>query len=163
MEYRTVFDIADGYQQWGMPLWGLLMTLLALGNVIDLNKSSALWWSRNFMKCKAGGYVGLGFATLWTALAFGSTYGSYYELRAAAIGGDCRVEEGIVTKFRPPADAGGKGRENFCVAETCFAYAQYTAYAGFHNTSAHGGPLRDGLHVRVTHVGNAIVKLQIAP
>lgn len=115
------------------------------------------------MTCKAGGYAALGFATLWTSLAFGSTYGSYYEFRAAANSGDFRVEEGIVTKFRPPADVGGKGPEQFCVADTCFAYSKYVAYAGFHNTSAHGGPLREGLQVRVTHVGNAIVRLQIAP
>ena len=162
MEYRTVFDIANGYQQWGLSLWGLLMTVLALANIVEQRKSSAVWWSRNFMKSKAGGYVGLGFAILWTLLVFVSTYGSYYELNRATNNGESRVEEGIVTRFRPPADSGGKGREQFCVAASCFAYAQYVAYGGFHDTSAHGGPIREGLHVRVTHVRNAIVKLEIA-
>lgn len=162
MEYRTVFDIANGYQQWGLALWGAMFSLLTLGEVVKQWTSSAVWWSRSFMKCKAGALVCLGFALCWTALTFGSTYGSYAELRDAANGNDVRVEEGVITRFSPPPDAGGKGRERFCVLDACFNYAEYLAYAGFHNTSAHGGPLREGLQVRVTHVGNAILKLEIA-
>ena len=52
--------------------------------------------------------------------------------------------------------------ERFCVSGTCFEYSDYVVTGGFNNTSSHGGPIRAGLPVRVSHVGDRIVKLEIA-
>ena len=59
--------------------------------------------------------------------------------------------------------AGGHRGEHFCVADACFDYADFIVTAAFNNTSSHGGPINEGLPARVTYVGNAIVKLGLAP
>jgi hypothetical protein len=51
--------------------------------------------------------------------------------------------------------------ESFCVSGVCFRYSDYVVTAGFNQTSSHGGPIRDGLPVRVTYIGNTIVKLEV--
>jgi len=52
--------------------------------------------------------------------------------------------------------------ERFCVSGVCFAYSDFVITSGFNNTSSHGGPIREGLPVRVTYVGDMIVKLEVA-
>jgi hypothetical protein len=46
-----------------------------------------------------------------------------------------------------------------------FAYSDYVVTPGFNNTSSHGGPMREGLYVRIHYTGSvtgvAIVKLEV--
>ena len=56
----------------------------------------------------------------------------------------------------------GHAMEHFCVRQACFEYSDFVITAGFNNTASYGGPIRDGLPVRVTYVGNAIAKLEVA-
>lgn len=58
--------------------------------------------------------------------------------------------------------ATGHAMEKFCVADACFEYSEYVISGGFNNTSSHGWPIREGLRVRATYVGNSIVKLEVA-
>jgi hypothetical protein len=41
------------------------------------------------------------------------------------------------------------------------SYSDYVVTAGFNNTASHGGPIRQDLPVRISYVGNSIVKLEI--
>ena len=50
----------------------------------------------------------------------------------------------------------------FSVAGRRFSYSDYVVTAGFRQTTAHGGPIREGLRVRVTHAGNTILRLEVA-
>ena len=59
-------------------------------------------------------------------------------------------------------DLQGPEWERFCVEDKCFQYSDSDTGAGFNNTSSHGGPIKSGLHVRVTFVANTIVKLEVA-
>jgi len=70
------------------------------------------------------------------------------------------VVEGTVSRF-VPMPVTGHAMERFCVHDTCFEYSDFVITSGFNNTSSHGGPIREGLPVRVTFVGNKIVKLEI--
>lgn len=74
------------------------------------------------------------------------------------------VVSGIVRDFSPmPFE--GHAYEQFCVDTTCFHYSDYEKTGGFNHTSSHGGPIREGLPVRVTYAAssrqNVILKLEI--
>jgi len=161
MEYRTVFDVAGvGYEPWSFPAFGLVF--VAVGSaLVARRKSLPGWWGKHPSASTWFAVFFLGFAILWTLGAFLSTYSEYSSLSKAKIANDVRVVEGVVTNFKP-MPAAGHTMERFCVSEQCFAYSDYVVTGGFNNTSSHGGPIRAGLEVRVSYVGNSIVKLEVA-
>ena len=74
--------------------------------------------------------------------------------------GRCAVVEGRVTGFVPPRYK-SQTAESFNVGSQHFAYSDETVTAGFHISSSQGGPIHEGLYVRVTSLGNSIVRLEI--
>lgn len=78
--------------------------------------------------------------------------------------GNVAVVEGAVENFHP-MPVQGHDTERFSVAGTQFAYSDYMQTGGFNNSASHGGPIREGLPVRITYVpgsyNNVIVKLEI--
>lgn len=95
-------------------------------------------------------------------MTFSSTYVTHRRLMDAIASAQAQVVEGEVTRF-VPMPASGHAMERFCVQQDCFAYSDYVVTGGFNNAASHGGPIRNGLAVRVTHVGVTIVKLELAP
>ena len=75
--------------------------------------------------------------------------------------GHYRVIEGNVTNFRPMPFAGHK-METFSVAGVPFSYSDYILSPCFNNTTSHGGPIHDGLPVRISYNENCILKLEVA-
>ena len=76
--------------------------------------------------------------------------------------GVAEVVEGEVQDFQPMPRT-GKGTEQFTVGGVRFAYSDYIVGPGFNRTSRNGGPIREGLHVRIHYSGDsaAILKLEI--
>lgn len=161
MHYHTVFDVATaGYKSWTFPASGLIF--IAIGAVLVANRKNLPGrWSKRPKASNAFAFFFLGFAVLWTLSSFLSTYGEYTTLSTASESDGRKVVEGAVTDFRP-MPVTGHAMEKFCVSGACFEYSDYVITGGFNNTSLHGGPIREGLQVRVTYVDNAIVKLEIA-
>ena len=56
----------------------------------------------------------------------------------------------------------GHSDESFVVGGRRFSYSDFVVTSGFHNAASHGGPIREGLYVRVTYLGNLILRLEIA-
>jgi hypothetical protein len=56
----------------------------------------------------------------------------------------------------------GHANEHFTVCGVPFSYSDYVVTEGFNRTSSHGGPMREGLWVRITYVGDIIARLEIA-
>ena len=104
------------------------------------------------------------FATLfgiaWSGAWF-LNYSIYARLHGAVDRQEYRVVEGRVTKF-VPMPYQGHANESFVVDGHKFSYSDYDLTKGFNWTQSHGGPIRDGLQVRITYVGDSIVKLEIA-
>jgi len=71
------------------------------------------------------------------------------------------IVEGPVTDFVPMPNE-GHSYESFTVQGRRFTYSDYEVTSGFHNSTSHGGPIRQGLYVRVTYMGNLILRLQVA-
>ena len=107
-------------------------------------------------------YLGIGFATLWTLSAFVGTCSDYAYAKNVYLQGRAEIVEGAVSNFKPGTNMRGSAYESFCVKDKCFTYSDYQEQAGFNTMTINGGPIREGLPVRVTFVGNTIVKLEVA-
>lgn len=159
MHYQTVFDISEsGYKSASVPAFGLIFGALgAFMLAWHRRQPQGAQRRRNMIRA----LLLMLFALLWTAVAFGSTYRQYLALLQARGSGSYSVVEGPVTDFQP-MPAGGHALERFCVRERCFRYSGNGASAGFNDSRARGGPIREGLPVRVTYAGGAIIKLEVA-
>lgn len=156
MEYDVIFDVTTaGYRTWWFPALGAVLTA-GCGLFVRqlMRKNSPRQLATVFLALMTM-LIGL-----WTVGAFAMTFGQYYSLRSAIADGRVAVVEGVVKDFKPH-HIGGRGPEKFCVSDTCFAYSNSIVTEGFNTTQASGGPIRDGLPVRVTYVGGSIVRLEV--
>jgi hypothetical protein len=160
MEYQVVFDIAsEGYKSWSFPTFGFLFITIGIGLVL-IRKNLPGWWGKHPTASNFFTFCFLSFSVLWTAVSFVTTYQDYVSLSTAEQTNRVHVAEGVVTNFKP-MPATGHAMERFCVSNKCFEYSDYVITGGFNNTSSHGGPIREGLSVRVSYVGDSIIKLEI--
>ena len=161
MNYKLVFDISQaGYKSWPFPAIGFIFIAIGLLFVL-FRKRIPGWWRNHPRERNVFSFSFLGFAVIWTFSSFWGTYNDYSAMRSAQKAGSFNVAEGKVTNFIPmPYD--GHSMEKFCVQGHCFEYSDYAISSGFNNTSSHGGPIREGLPVRVTFIGNKIIKLEVA-
>jgi hypothetical protein len=67
------------------------------------------------------------------------------------------VEGTVMVDF----EAGGGRTECIAVAERRFCYSDSPSDTGFNRTRAFGGPMRDGLQVRIRSIGQTIVRLEV--
>jgi hypothetical protein len=101
------------------------------------------------------------FALLWTLGTLVVSVAEYRYVMNALYDGRYRIIEGPVTDFVPmPYE--GHLQESFVVGGHRFSYSDYIVTAGFHNTASHGGPIREGLYVRVSYLDNLILRLEVA-
>jgi hypothetical protein len=60
----------------------------------------------------------------------------------------------------------GHAMETFVVNGVHFAYSDFSVQAAFHQTSSYGGPIREGLPIRLHYIGPQdcaeILQLEIA-
>lgn len=106
------------------------------------------------------GYFMVVFACLWSGFAFSTMLSEYLSLRSAYRKGQFSVVEGRVTNFHPMPYEGHQ-EECFTVQAETFCYSDYVITGGFNNATSHGGPIREGLPVRVSYIGNTIVRLEV--
>ena len=160
MIYRTVFDVGmSGHQTWSVVLPGLAG--MAIGAVMFVSRKSVPgWWGRHPRATTVFTGFFLAFVCLLTVLEVVSSYSDHSRLTEALRSGRASVAVGSVSNFKP-MPAAGHAMERFCVSAACFEYSDFIITGAFNNTSSHGGPIREGLPVRVTYVGNSIVKLEV--
>jgi hypothetical protein len=84
------------------------------------------------------------------------------QLISALRSGRASIVEGQVRNVVPMPRT-GHSLECFTVRDTRFCYSDFVVSPGFNNTQSHGGPIREGLQVRIHHVDGAIVRFEIAP
>jgi hypothetical protein len=158
--YATVFDVTQsGYRQWSFAAFGLIFVAvgLALPTLIRIGifRKPPAWMQKWFPR------FFLGFAIIWTLTSFAATYADYRAAVNAMRSDRAQVIEGVITDFRPMPYT-GHAMESFVVRGVRFEYSDYVITAGFNNTSSHGGPIREGLPVKIWHRGNEILRLDIA-
>lgn len=163
MNFKTVFDAArQGYAIWWFPAFGLIF--VAVGALFVFAPTLTDQFLPYGPKGKARIFFNrfyLTFALIWTSTSFGCTYLDYTLARLSLKNEKYSVVEGPVTNF-VPMPYSGHANENFTVNGQHFSYSDYIVTSGFNNTTSHGGPIREGLYVRVTYSGNTILRLEIA-
>jgi hypothetical protein len=100
-----------------------------------------------------------GFAAFWVIVAFLGTFLEYRALSRALRSGQFETIEGRVTDYVPAPLTGHKA-EWFCVNDRTYEFGGGTA--AYHMTQAEGGPIREGMVVRIADVGGKIARLEIA-
>jgi hypothetical protein len=159
-DFITVFNVADtGYRNWWLPAFGLIF--IAVGT--QLPKLFAAGVFPNHQKRMMASWFPaafVGFAVIWTIMAFLGTFVGYWHGREKLLSGKAQYVEGTVQDF-VPMPYQGHAEESFTVNGVGFRYSDYVVGAGFNLTASHGGPIREGLHVRIWYSGNDILKLQV--
>ena len=172
--YRTAFSVSESFP-WGTIVFVLPGLLFLAGGVAMLRFSrgnAPPWLTRIAEQLpnqrpvpKWFPIVFIGFATLWVVAAGGGLGATLLAYRGALASGEHHVVEGVVTDFDPTAYF-GKKEESFVVDGVRFAYSDNRVTPAFNHTSSHGGPIREGLRVRIAYLArrsdNAILKLEIA-
>jgi hypothetical protein len=162
-EYEVVFNLETaGVQFWWMPLPGL--AFIAIG-LIGLRHK----WGRNSATetpLRRAFVIGcslfwFGFFLLWTIGVSFAVFGEYFSVKSALKRGQFEIVEGKVTDFDPMPWEGHKF-ESFVVNGHRYKYSDFVVTCGFNNTTSHGGPIREGLQLRITDVRGVIAKLEIA-
>ena len=154
LHYRIVYDASQPSVDW----WHL--ALESLGAVVVL--VVLLLARRRALLTKT--QVRLGALLLGAALALWWGGAAWRESRRAAasnaLHGRAQVVEGPIVNLVP-----GKFHvrpESFKVGSTAFRYWAYGSGWGFHRTMELGGPLREGLNVRIHYVDSDILRLEVA-
>lgn len=161
MIYQTVFDVTEtGYTSGLFDFSDLFMVLIGILFVVFRRQLPA-WGGKNSRIINVYAFAFLSFAIVLTLVTFMAMSSKKKSLRQAIESGNTEIVEGLVSQFDPMPHTGYR-MERFCVQGTCFEYSDHFVTGGFNNMSSHGGPIREGLPVRVTYIGNKIIKLEIA-
>ena len=162
MRYETVFDAAgQPFANWGFPAFGLLF--VAIGSVMVFRPRA--------LEVLGGGFSGLSerrifrwffflFSVIWVVVAGISVLGDGLKASKRAESGNCKVIEGVVSDFHP-MPFGGHDTERLTVNGVPFSYSDYIVTAGFHQSASHGGPMREGLPVRICYADGEILRLEV--
>lgn len=161
MHYRLVFDASvQPYRNLSFVLPGLGFVLLGAIFVFR-----PVWVEAVFRKPFRHRYIFRWFFFLfslfWVITAASSVLTDAIAARRSVASGQCETVEGPVEHFHP-MPAAGHDMEHFDVRGVTFSYSDYVVTAGFNNTASHGGPIREGLPVRICYRDGEILRLAIA-
>jgi hypothetical protein len=158
VEYRVVFDVTSaGYSGWSFPAVGLAFVAIGWAGLRGYIPG---WGGKRQSRGHAVAFVFFCFAVLWTGVVSVVTYRNHAQLYAAQTSNRVGVVEGIATNVKT-SRIFGHPNESFCVSGKCFAYSDNVITGGFNTTISHGGPMIEGLPVRVSYAGDLITKLEV--
>jgi len=160
--YQLVFDLRlEGYRSWhiGALPGCFAIAFFALSWVVrtQATKSGDVgvnWYARFAALLGAG-------ALLMSVLLLRSSWYDYQQLRAALESGRTHLVVGTVGDFQP-GDHDGHVRERFRVNDEHFEYTESVISDAFEWTAGRGGPMHEGLEVRMLVYRGAILRLEIA-
>jgi hypothetical protein len=158
--FVVIFDVSrQGYQTWREALIPLIPALIGFG---------VLRWSRvsgptlidkeprlYHLVLRLSVMLGI-FGTL-AILAY--TRREFEQLNNALKAGNYRITSGVVSGLVPEL-ADGHPRESFDLSGRSFVYSSADVTSAFHQTVGTGGPVRDGLGVRIADVDGKILRLE---
>ena len=110
-------------------------------------------------------WIGIGLFSLAPSVLLFGSFGDCTDASALQAG-RFSIVEGPVTEFDEYFGGVFGKAESFMVSGKRFTVSRYIGSAGehggFHQLSSQGGPIRDGLNVRIAYSGSEILRLEIA-
>jgi hypothetical protein len=155
-QFHVVYDIGDaGYRSWAVGILPLLITIGGIAFLFVVRWRHFPRWRRALVS------VAVGIAFAGSALVVSSTYVQYRNLVRDYRGGVASYVEGSVEHF-VPMPRGGHANERFDVGGQHFEYSKFQIREGFNGSVVPRSPLREGIGVRIWHLGGTIVRLEVA-
>jgi len=149
--YKTIFELGVRSFPWQRIIQPLVF--LTLGLVL------VQFFKRKRFYLVVGVFVA-SMASLFLLISLVIFIPSFIALRTAYVSGKSAVVEGVVQNFRP-APTIGPARESFSVGGVLFSYNALDDTSCFHDTPFHGGPIREGLDVRIHYYGSCIQRVEV--
>jgi len=175
--YQTVFDISEivPWRALAFVSAGVFMAIVGYFMWLFANDRAPRWLDeiveqmprrKPMSKRSLGRFAVLfiAFSLVWVVLAATGIVGSWLSYRRALASGAHEVVEGVVENFDPMPHEGHK-HESFTVNGVRFSYSDYNVTPAFNRSRSHGGPIREGLLVRISYLAeephHPILKLEI--
>lgn len=163
MEYQTVYDF--GVETIKIGGMAFIVLFIAVGCGIAWNgyKQKSGDGDKNDL---VGGLVMALFALFFALFTIPQNFISYFNTKAIYRHQHYQRVEGTVDNF-DPMPYGGHRDEHFTVQGIRFSYSDYDQmyYYGFNNTASHGGPIQQGIPVRISYFTkekrNIILKIEV--
>jgi hypothetical protein len=149
-DYELVYDVTQEWPPVWFPAFGLIFVVLGVLLWRFRDRLGNRRRSPRARKIFAGLY--LGFSILWTVTVAIAVLRESYVARRALRSGTAAVVEGPVQEFHPMPYR-GHDTERFRVGNVRFRYSDFSVQSGFNRSSSHGGPIREGLMVRIHYIG----------
>lgn len=161
MHYATIFDASvHPYRNLTFVLPGLVFAFV--GAIMVFRPA---WIEAAFRRPFRHRYVFRWFfflfSVFWVVTVTATQLNDSIGASRDAASGNCQIVEGRVEHFHP-MPAAGHDMEHFDVKGVEFSYSDYVVSGGFNHTSSHGGPIREGLPVRICYRDGEILRLEIA-
>jgi hypothetical protein len=158
--YRTVFELSFRY----LDLIWLFLAILFFAVGLQRYRAQDAKKSRTSQRISGIFVMFLSMLCFWTATR--SEIIVYLKMKRALREGNYQVAEGRVEHF-VPMPYQGHAAETFDVRGVRFSYSTYDVTPCFKYTASHGGPIREGLEVRISYKAtddirgdNCILKLE---
>ncbi len=162
MAYEMYYDAA----LYGFTAWtSVLITLPFVAAVIFLFSKPTSYWGAPKVSAKLINgfrYFYLCMTLFFLITSLSETYSNYLLYKNYVENNEFQVVEGVVTNFQPYVER--RSPEEFCVNDVCFKFRDYLTTWGFNQNASDGGPIHEGLQVRIAYVEgeeNIIVRLEI--
>ncbi len=151
VDYVTVFEVGDKTNIWWFPIFLMAFFVIGVYTLVryrneDFQHASLGWM---FVLIGMGGPI----------LAL-SNYVNLSSHQRALASHNYRVVEGPVQQFQPMLRM-GHTMETFEVNGTRFSYSNFVPSECFADTAAYGGPIREGMYVRIAYIDNCILRLEV--
>ena len=153
----TIFDVTAEPFRWGNAGEGLAaIAVVALGAAGSLaltrrGRRGGAW----LLALAAGVAVFFGVRTI-------DHQREHQDCVSALRGGEGRLLEGVVEQFHPLDSVWERPwYESFVIDGVRVRYPLLAKGCGFHHTSLEGGPIRPGMHIRVTEWKGELLKVEV--
>ena len=150
--FHTLYDIQTDTFQWFTSLLILFFFL-----IISIRNIKGKSWNSENEWIKPAFYILFGLMIGGNILLTTASYYKFYNLNQDYQSGQFEVIEGMVSDYERDSWS-----ESFHVNGKRFNYSKYQDNQGYNQISREGGLIRGGMIVRISYIGNSIVKLEQA-